>query len=163
MGDKYLSEVITADDIKNSKENAICIVSGVGSGKNYFVENVLYEECGKSILYITSRRAKADEILKDTDAVRKIDWNKADSMVTLTNSGVQYLLASRTEQYPVKDMINHFDYFVLDEAHSIATDATFTLNFPAVSLSSSFGMICPRHSVLKLLCIRLRSFVVLVR
>ncbi|MFQ9977104.1 hypothetical protein [Clostridium cadaveris] len=126
MGDKYLSEVITADDIKNSKENAICIVSGVGSGKNYFVENVLYEECGKSILYITSRRAKADEILKDTDAVRKIDWNKADSMVTLTNSGVQYLLASRTEQYPVKDMINHFDYFVLDEAHSIATDATFT-------------------------------------
>ena len=29
-----------------------------------------------------------------------------------------------------------------------------------VSLSSSFGMICPRHSVLKLLCIRLRSFVV---
>ena len=25
------------------------------------------------------------------------------------------------------------------------------------------GMICPRHSVLKLLCIRLRSFVVLVR
>ena len=32
-----------------------------------------------------------------------------------------------------------------------------------VSLSSSFGMICPRHSVLKLLGIRLRSFVVLVR
>ena len=30
-------------------------------------------------------------------------------------------------------------------------------------LSSSFGMICPRHSVLKLLCIRLRSFVVLVK
>ena len=36
-------------------------------------------------------------------------------------------------------------------------------NFAAVSPSSSFGMICPRHSVLKLLCIRLRSFVVLVR
>ena len=36
-------------------------------------------------------------------------------------------------------------------------------NLVVVSLSSSFGMICPRHSVLKLLCIRLRSFVVLVR
>ena len=38
-----------------------------------------------------------------------------------------------------------------------------SMNFAAVSLSSSFGMICPRHSVLKLLCIRLRSLVVLVR
>ena len=38
-----------------------------------------------------------------------------------------------------------------------------SMNFAAVSLFSSFGIICPRHSVLKLLCIRLRSFVVLVR
>ena len=36
-------------------------------------------------------------------------------------------------------------------------------NFSDVSLSSSFGMMCPLHSVLKLLCIRLRSLVVFVR
>ena len=45
-----------------------------------------------------------------------------------------------------------------------ANCSTASMNFSAVSLSCiSFGMICPRHSVLQLLCRLMRSFVVLVR
>ena len=45
-----------------------------------------------------------------------------------------------------------------------ANCSTASMNFTAVSLSCiSFGTICPRHSVLQLLCRLMRSFVVLVR
>ena len=71
MGDKYLSEVIDYDrDIK--KHNFIAIYSGVGSGKNTFIDS-FYKENPEipnpqmTVLLITSRRAKVDEILDAND------------------------------------------------------------------------------------------------
>ena len=71
---KYLSDVLTADEIVSCKKQKIFIFSGVGSGKNYFVENVLSEK--GNILYISSRRAKVDEILFNGLGQERIRWKK---------------------------------------------------------------------------------------
>ena len=55
MKRKKLSEVLKVEEITREENRRICIVSGVGSGKNYFVENELVKY--GNILYISSRRA----------------------------------------------------------------------------------------------------------
>lgn len=67
MGDKYLSNVIDYErDMKG--RNFIAIYSGVGSGKNRFIDSFYKEDPEISnpqmtVLLITSRRAKVDELL----------------------------------------------------------------------------------------------------
>ena len=57
MESKYLSEVINySTDIE--PYTIIEIISGVGSGKNYWVETLAKQ--GKRILLITSRKITAD-------------------------------------------------------------------------------------------------------
>ena len=63
MAKERLSEVI------NNKEHIapyriIELVSGLGSGKNYWVENVLMETA--RVLLITSRKAKVEETMSRT-------------------------------------------------------------------------------------------------
>ncbi len=135
---KYLSEVLTVDEIAEFENNIICILAGVGAGKNSFVENQLSGrtlENGKSkispncgaILYITSRRAKADEILREKFCNDKIEWTKEDSITTiLTNFQTELMLKDKKFRKNVIEIIEHFKYFVIDEAHSIATDSTYT-------------------------------------
>lgn len=68
MGDKYLSDVIDYErDMKG--HNFIAIYSGVGSGKNRFIESFCKKDPDidnpqMTVLVITSRRAKVDEILE---------------------------------------------------------------------------------------------------
>ena len=69
MGDKYLSEVIDYErDMKSY--HFMAIYSGVGSGKNRFIDSFYKEDeeipnPQMTVLVITSRRAKADEILEE--------------------------------------------------------------------------------------------------
>ena len=70
-GKKYLSDVLDVSEIVKSPKRKFCIISGVGSGKNYFVENVLGSY--GNILYISSRRAKIDEILTNNACNEKIN------------------------------------------------------------------------------------------
>lgn len=76
---KYLSEVLDVSQITKSSKRKFCIISGVGSGKNYFVENIL--RGFGNILYISSRRAKVDEILANQDFDERIDWRKEVEML----------------------------------------------------------------------------------
>ena len=123
---KYLSEVLDVSQITKSSKRKFCIISGVGSGKNYFVEKIL--RGFGNILYISSRRAKVDEILANQDFDERIDWRKeVDDVVTTTNYGIERM--SKNEKFSTtgfRNAIEHFAYVVVDEAHSIFSDATYT-------------------------------------
>lgn len=122
---KHVADVLTTNDIVNNPSNLICIISGVGSGKNWFIENKL-SACG-NILYITSRRAKVNEILEEKIAQEKITWDNYDNdIVTTTNHGIQKLVMNEKFGGRLSEIINHFSFIVVDEAHSIATDSTYT-------------------------------------
>ena len=132
---KYLSEVIDYEkDIEPYK--LIMIYSGVGSGKNYWVQTLA--EQGKSVLFITSRKITAEVQAKNIDEI-KLDLEKwhRNTVNGKPVGGNQYLI-SRTNAwvnhfarniYDPEDTTTHiwkyFDFIFLDEAHSVVTDATF--------------------------------------
>ena len=55
------SDIITEEIFEShlKENNALCYISGTGSGKSYWVKNFLMNK-GK-ILFVTSRRAKVNE------------------------------------------------------------------------------------------------------
>ena len=136
---KHLSEVIDYDrDI--APYRVIEVVSGVGSGKNYWVENVLMEKY--HVLLITSRKAKVDETKERTGLYRKINaqtidklqegqWggfeNAEDCNIVCNNANIEHYMKNLYSiGHKDKHLWNCFDIIILDEAHSLATDATFT-------------------------------------
>ena len=122
---KYLSDVLSATDIIDLETNKVCIISGVGSGKNYFIEHELAEY--GNILYVTSRRAKVNEILADKICQERVNWNKlCGDVVITTNYGIELLVKNRKFNSGMRNIAEHFQFVVIDEAHSIYTDATFT-------------------------------------
>lgn len=123
---KFLSEVLKVVDITQSSDRKFCIVSGVGSGKNYFVENEL--KGAGNILYVSSRRAKVNEILINKACNEKINWRKdVDDIVSTTYYGIELLVKNdRFSTSGLQNVMEHFDFIVLDEAHALYTDATYT-------------------------------------
>lgn len=138
MGDKRLSEVIKWDT-HIEPYRVIEIVSGVGSGKSYWVENVLMES--KRVLLITSRKKKVEETKNRTGLNTCLnlslaannalccflnDNRKQASQCVCNNWQIEYYVKNT---YDPNDEMTHlwncFDIIVLDEAHSMATDATF--------------------------------------
>lgn len=138
MGDKRLSEVI---DWETHIEpyRVIEIVSGVGSGKSYWVENVLMKT--KRVLLITSRKKKVEETHNRTGLNTCLNFSLATndalchffnddrghaSQCVCNNWQIEYYVKNT---YDPNDETTHlwncFDLIVLDEAHSMATDATF--------------------------------------
>lgn len=125
MTKKRLSEVLSVEEITESSEKKFCVISGVGSGKNYFVENKLRGH--GNILYISSRRAKVNEILVNNLCGESINWaNPIDDMVISTNYGIEELVKNKRCWKGMSTIAEHFSYIVVDEAHSLFTDATFT-------------------------------------
>lgn len=102
METKYLSDVINYEnDIEPYQ--IIEIYSGVGSGKNYWVEKLASE--GKSILFITSRKVTAQAQAKKMSGKRWIDLDalgqegigsKKQNLVVVTNAGLSILLKKNT-------------------------------------------------------------------
>lgn len=132
MSDKYLSDVIgDIDKLVEEHGKKIIIVSGVGSGKTTWVKEILAKR-GR-VLFITSRRAKADEDLADSDFERLEHGINDNNLYITTNAGLESLL--RTIYYvrfnngiddsAYEKLMGAFDYLVVDEVHSIATDSSF--------------------------------------
>lgn len=133
MEGKYLSEVI--DFIKDvAPYRIIQIYSGVGSGKNYWVESLAKE--GYRILLITSRKATADAQAKKLKGTRWVDLDeiaqqgfgaKAQKKVIVTNAGIEQFIKKKYIPDDEKTHIwRYFDFIILDEAHSLVSDATFS-------------------------------------
>ena len=133
MEGKYLSEVI---DFKKeiAPYRIIQIYSGVGSGKNYWVESLAKE--GYRILLITSRKATADAQAKKLKGTRWVDLDeiaqqgfgvKAQKKVIVTNAGIEQFIKKKYIPDDEKTHIwKYFDFIILDEAHSLVSDATFS-------------------------------------
>lgn len=122
---KFVSEVLNPEMFSEIQESKIAIISGVGSGKNFFVEKLLVQfGC---VLCVSSRRAKVNEILLRDICEERISWDlHKEKMIATTNFGVELLAKSEKFSSNRKKVIEHFDYFVIDEAHSLCADATFT-------------------------------------
>lgn len=133
MEEKYLSEVI---DFKKDIEpyRIIQIYSGVGSGKNYWVESLAKE--GYSVLLITSRKATADAQAQKLGGIRWVDLDeivqqgfgtKSQKKVIVTNAGIEQFIKKKYLPDEEKSYIwKYFDFVILDEAHSLVSDATFS-------------------------------------
>lgn len=132
MSDRYLSDVIgDIDKLVEEHGKKVVIVSGVGSGKTTWVKETL---AGRGrVLFITSRRAKADEDLADSDFERLENGINEDNLYITTNAGLEHLLRdiycerfnNGIDDSAYERLMAAFDYLVVDEVHSIATDSSF--------------------------------------
>lgn len=132
---KHLSEIIDFErDIRPYR--IIQIYSGVGSGKNYWVETLA--ERGFDILLITSRKATADAQAQKLKGSRWINLERLiaqkesskepeQKKVIVTNAGIERFFKKTFDlEKPQTYLWDYFDFIILDEAHSLVSDATFT-------------------------------------
>ena len=90
MGNKRLSDVI--DYSKHIEPYRIIeIVSGVGSGKNYWVENTLMQNM--RVLLITSRKAKVEETKRAVTATAI-----PDAVISPNEAGRRHSKAASTKR-----------------------------------------------------------------
>ena len=116
----------------------IQLISGLGSGKNYWVENSLMPK--HNVLLVTSRKSKVDETKNKTGLSNCLNLNKLadDEIRWLMKDHIKYHNAVCNNwqiEYYMKNIYNpadpstflwqFFDHIIIDEAHSLATDATF--------------------------------------
>lgn len=132
LSERYLSDVIgDIDKLVEEHGKKIIIVSGVGSGKTTWVKETLAKQ-GR-VLFITSRRAKADEDLADSSFERLEHGINKDNLYITTNAGLESLLReiynvrffNGIDDSAYEKLMDAFDYLVVDEVHSIATDSSF--------------------------------------
>lgn len=140
ISQKRVSDVV---DLKRDilPYRLIQLVAGVGAGKNFWVRECLSK--GKNpktkklfnVLLITSRAITADVQAANMEANRWIDLEalqkkgigtKGHKTAVVTNSGIEYFIKNRYQKDdPTTHIWNYFDFIILDEAHSLATDAVF--------------------------------------
>lgn len=138
MSNLRLTDLIDIDrDI--APNGVTAIYAGVGAGKNsivegYHTDTVDYRGLSerKRVLLITSRKAKVNEtisrnvfLLPDIRMADTIKWDLfEDKSVICTNANIQkriqYDWSPSSDPFWMK-----FDYIVVDEFHSLVTDATF--------------------------------------
>lgn len=128
----HISDVFDIDKTVEKYGNKIFLISGVGSGKSTWVKDVLSKK-GR-VLFITSRKAK---VLEDTHCScfsETFKWHTSDNQTLITNAKLAKLVERISEDYQkdLDDFIEMFDYIVVDEVHSIATDSTFAKYCPSV-------------------------------
>lgn len=119
------------------------IYAGVGAGKNTFVEG--YHQDGVDypglsekykVLLITSRKAKVLETKANTDNflsdLRKFpnisaeEIQKIDKSIVCTNAHIQRIIEHEySNMTHEKNFWERFDFVIVDEFHSLVTDATF--------------------------------------
>lgn len=120
------------------------LISGFDSGKNHWVENDLMQK--HNVLLITSRKAKVKERMSETGLSNCLNLNKlADDEIrrilledhikyhnaTCNNWQIEYYMKNVYKSGDPSTYLWQFfdhiiiDEIIIDEAHSLATDATF--------------------------------------
>ena len=141
MEDKYRDRVAYNVDYERDVKpyKLTWLISGVGSGKNYWSENDLMED--KRVLLITSRKAKVEERveqvkldkclrishLEERELADSITANKISQSCICSNSQIEWYMKNVfVKDYEQSHLWRFFDVIILDEAHSLATDATYS-------------------------------------
>ena len=128
---KYVSEELPQEEIdKFGKKTAI--IAGTGAGKNYWVENKLYTGRNR-VLEITSRKIKKDETTfsfleewEDRDINHLFDKGILNDFAIMTNAGLATSLKRFQSISSFLEVLELFDYIVIDEAHSLIEDSSFS-------------------------------------
>ena len=123
----YVSDVFDIDKQIKKYGNKIRLVAGVGSGKSTWVKEVLVKK--GSVLFITSRRAKVDEDIANSTFSSFCNNHILipEEATLITNAKLARIIqnAHVDSDMSVDDFLYKYDYIVVDEIHSMATDATF--------------------------------------
>lgn len=107
-----ISEIVDTEVLQENMKTIL--VSGVGSGKNYFTENKL-----SNVYFTTSRKVKKDEV----------ELNTCPFWGTITTfSGLARKIRKNGFEKMAREISGSYSYFVVDEAHCLITDETFTNN-----------------------------------
>lgn len=115
---KYISELISEDEIKTWENQNILITASTGAGKSYFIKNKLYDYAnatGKKILYLLPR---LDTVLQFRDEIKR---DGKDDTITIKS----YQEIEKRELKKVQTDLSDYDYVVLDECHYFLSDSKF--------------------------------------
>ena len=124
---KYVSDVFDIDEQIKKYGNKIMLIAGVGSGKSTWVKDVLAKK--GPVLFVTSRRAKVDEDTANSTFSSFYSENiwGPNEEILITNAKLANIIqnAYLDSDGAVDAFLNRYDYIVVDEVHSMATDSTF--------------------------------------
>ena len=132
VGDYILEQGGINKIFESARANLICIISGTGSGKSYWVKNDL-SKYGR-ILFVTSRAAK---VLQDKDRTYSKSGFSADFKDKCNTVCTNWALSERIIQFCINTtkedgmkaldkFIKEYDYIVFDEFHSLFCDSLFS-------------------------------------
>ena len=112
---KYFSDLI-GESYKNWVNTKIIFDGGTGSGKTYFIINILgvyAKKNKKKMLYLCNRAELKEQIIADAKKAH-VD----DVMYVTTYQAIQNRLRGG-------EIIPHYDYVIADECHYFTNDALF--------------------------------------
>ena len=119
-----VSDKIKVRDIKKwNKGDIITITSGCGSGKSYFVKNVLYrlaKEENKKILFLIHRKNCVEQFTKE------IEKDKKEDVIDIKT--YQSLESKELNKNKQQIDFSQYSYIVCDEFHYFVSDSAFNIN-----------------------------------
>ena len=137
---QYVSDKI-GDEYKSwNNGDVVFITAQTGTGKNYFVENVLLQYCidnNKKILYIGNRlnlkrQVKINILQQQGIDATTLDDETIDNMTELGKITVvsyhqiqTHLINLEYFTYYIRDNYSGFDYIVMDEVQYVLQDSSF--------------------------------------
>lgn len=146
--DTVFSQLDFQTEILNSDKRLFMLIAGVGAGKNYWVKTLTekghedkgYSPDGYKVLLITSRTSTVNAQCIKLDADKRFhfadlhqygDWwgdePPTQKVVCCTNSYIEWYAKNLYDPDDPKTHVwNMFDFIILDEAHSMTCDATFS-------------------------------------
>ncbi|MBV4418279.1 DEAD/DEAH box helicase family protein [Clostridium tyrobutyricum] len=116
--DKRISEIIKIDDIRQWNNNTVTITAGTGTGKSYFIKNILYafaKKNNKKILMLIHRTNCVNQFQNEINKDKKIDVIDIHT----------YQKLEFKEIHKYKNLLDQYQYIVCDEFHYFLSDAAF--------------------------------------
>ena len=113
-----VSDVLTQHIQSWNDSDLIAVTSGTGSGKSYFIKNLLYAHAKKEnrkILYLVNRKKMYDQFKAEIDQDGKTDLIDLYTYQKLEKHGL----------YKQLKELKKYKYVICDEFHYFITDAAF--------------------------------------
>lgn len=129
---RYVSDVFNIDKVVRQHGNKIMLIAGVGSGKSTWVKEVLSKK--GTVLFVTSRKSKVEEDVNNSCFSDIVKWCRDENQTLITNAKLAKIVEhiSQDNVKELDDFLGLYDYIVVDEIHSIATDSSFAESCPGI-------------------------------
>lgn len=120
-----IKDIFDIDKTVAEHGNKIFLIGGVGSGKSSWVTEVLAQK--GSVLWVTSRKAKVTEDIQCSCFSDIFRWHTNNNQTLITNAKLERVIERISNDYmrDLNEFLDHFDYVVVDEVHSVVADSTY--------------------------------------